>query len=160
MRLTPRRFNLFGQRVAHHNPIPTGHRLEGADAPLIAERELLDLADEALIFRYLFNGNPERFCVAQFIDVRAFLLVIGGERVELPLFPRQPREHAALDVGKVRGHELVARRRANHPAQTIGDHRHRIVEARGNHLVRLIDRGAGEYLNHLFDRLMGDRWTR
>ena len=26
--------------------------------------------------------------------------------------------------------------------------------------MRFIDRGAGEYIDHLFDRLMGDRWTR
>ena len=76
MGFAPRSFNLFGRRIAHHNPIPTGHCLECADAPLIAERELLDLADEALIFRHLFHGDPERFCIAQFVDVRAFLPVI------------------------------------------------------------------------------------
>ena len=76
MGFAPRHFNLFGQRVTHHNPIPAGHRLEGADAPLVAKGELLDLADEALIFRHLFHGDPERFCIAQFVDVRAFLPVI------------------------------------------------------------------------------------
>jgi len=65
---------ISGEKAEEKKSAPA--KMEGADAPLIAERELLDLADEPLIFRHLFHGDPEGFCIAEFVDVRAFLPVI------------------------------------------------------------------------------------
>ena len=78
----------------------------------------MDLTHLPLVFADLVWGHAEGLAVRQLVQVGAVALVKVTEGLELPLLVGQPRLVAALDVGQVGHHQLLAGR--GHDAATDG----------------------------------------
>ena len=98
---------LFRQEHA----VERSHAAERPDAALVAQGQLLHLADLALVLRDVLGLLVEGLGVGQLVQVRPDAIVELPKRFGLPVLAGEPREHAPLDVGQVRDDQLAPFRR-------------------------------------------------
>ena len=98
---------LFRQEHA----VERSHAAERPDAALVAQGQLLHLADLALVLRDVLGLLVKGLGVGQLVQVRPDAIVELPKRFGLPVLAGEPREHAPFDVGQVRDDQLAPFRR-------------------------------------------------
>ena len=86
------------------------------------------------MFRHVLGTNAKRTGIGRLVQVRTLAAIKSLERLDFPLLPRKPSEHAPLDVRQVGHHELVPLRRNHAPADAVRERSVGIVVEHGNQI--------------------------
>ncbi len=124
----------FGQLV-QVQVVHDGERDERAHSTLVPERQLHHLADLAHVVVDRVRRGVERSGVRRLVHIFTLARVEVRERLQLPLFARQERQHPAFDVGQVGHRQLAPGWRHDAPPHDVGHDAHRLVV----HQVQRVD---------------------
>ena len=110
VRLTPCLHDLHDRVVVHGVEHVTAHLAVGTEAAAVASGQLRHLALRlALALRDVVRVLAEDAPGGHLVQVRPFAPVVQLERLDLPVFARQPRQHAPFDVRQVGDDQFAAR---------------------------------------------------